>query len=238
MAREAMVDLQLSPPMPSPCEVALAKDGAWLFRQAVAEPDLMALERQLPSVPAGGERIAGNPDLADWIDQILLPAFDRAGMAPGLQPVRAIVFDKTAQANWAVGWHQDRTVAVKRRVDADGYGPWSLKRGIQHVEPPFDVMARLITIRLHLDAVDAANAPLRVALGSHSRGRIVEALVPDVAAQFPIFTCLAERGDVWIYATTILHASSAAARPHRRRVLQIDLARDPLPGGVEWLGIA
>lgn len=51
------------------------------------------------------------------------------------------------------------------------------------------------------------------------------------------FACLAAAGDMWAYATPILHASSAATQPRRRRVLQVDYAAIDLPGGLEWLGI-
>ena len=43
-------------------------------------------------------------------------------IAPGSRPVRAILFDKTAETNWALGWHQDRTICVKRRVEVEGFG--------------------------------------------------------------------------------------------------------------------
>jgi hypothetical protein len=33
---------------------------------------------------------------------------------------------------------------------------------------------------------------------------------------------LAKAGDVWAYATAIVHGSEAARKPNRRRVLQID----------------
>jgi hypothetical protein len=217
---------------------SLEEDGAHRVKQAVAEPALAILDRQLPSSGVAGERLTGLPWLDDWVSANLLPPLHAVGIARGFRPGRAILFDKTATGNWALGWHQDRVIAVKRRIAAEDYGPWSLKRGIQHVEPPFAVMAEMITVRLHLDPVDVANAPLRVALGSHRLGRIVDAKVDDVVVGSPTFTCLAERGDAWIYATPILHASSAAAEPRRRRVLQIDLARGGLPGGVEWLGIA
>ena len=49
--------------------------------------------------------------------------------------------------------------------------------------------------------------------------------------------CLASRGDIWLYATPILHASDAAANPRHRRVLQLDYSADDLPGDLEWLGI-
>jgi len=39
------------------------------------------------------------------------------------RPVRAILFDKTAVTNWALPWHQDRTIAVCQRVEVAGFGP-------------------------------------------------------------------------------------------------------------------
>ena len=41
--------------------------------------------------------------------------------------VRILVFDKTRDRNWGVAWHQDRTIAVRSRVDLPGFGPWSVK---------------------------------------------------------------------------------------------------------------
>ena len=32
------------------------------------------------------------------------------------KPVRAILFDKTSDANWKVPWHQDLTIAVKKKI--------------------------------------------------------------------------------------------------------------------------
>src|ERR1700760_4405744 len=34
--------------------------------------------------------------------------------------VRAILFDKTPGANWKVAWHQDLSIAVKRKVEEPG----------------------------------------------------------------------------------------------------------------------
>ena len=58
-----------------------------------------------------------------------------------------------------------------------------------------------------------------------------------VVARAPIFSCLAEVGDVWVYRTPILHASHAAEPGRRRRVLQVDYAAGDLPAPLEWLGI-
>lgn len=225
-------------PSTKSCLEALRFDGAWVVRRAVTEAALASLEQNLPAADGAGKRLAGLPWLANWIDTELSPLLVRHGLSDAFRPVRAILFDKSTETNWSLGWHQDRTVAVRGRIDAEGYGPWSSKQGLQHVEPPFAVMERMLTIRLHIDPVDCDNAPLRVALGSHRCGRISDGMVDDVAKSLPELICLADRGDLWLYATPILHASAAAVRPGSRRALQLDLASDPLPGGVEWLGVA
>lgn len=61
-------------------------------------------------------------------------------IGPNSRAVRAILFDKTAETNWSLGWHQDRTICVRKRVDMAGYGPWTVKSGMQHVAPPFDLL--------------------------------------------------------------------------------------------------
>ena len=152
-------------------------------------------------------------------------------------PVRAILFDKTEATNWALGWHQDRTIVVRDRRDVPGFGPWTVKAGLQHVAPPTEILAGMVTLRVHLDPVPGDNAPLLVARGSHRLGMVPEAEVDAVVARSDILTCLAERGDIWVYPTLVLHASAAAARPAHRQVLQVDYAAAPLPHGLEYLGI-
>ena len=153
------------------------------------------------------------------------------------RPVRAMLFDKTATANWSLDWHQDRTIVVTERREVGGYGPWTVKAGLLHVAPPFELLARMVTLRVHLDSVPADNAPLLIAPGSHRAGRVAEEDIDAVVAACGIATCLAERGDIWLYATPVLHASETAGQPHQRRVLQVDYAAEDLPNGLEWLGV-
>lgn len=126
---------------------------------------------------------------------------------------------------------------MRARRDVSGYGIWSRKQGIEHVEPPFAVIERMATLRVHLDDVPAGNAPLLVAPGSHRLGRVPEGEIADEVARCGTVVCLAARGDIWAYATAILHASAASSADGRRRVLQVDYAAEALPGGLEWLGL-
>lgn len=158
-------------------------------------------------------------------------------LGPLAMPVRAILFNKTVAANWGLGWHQDRTICVKERREVEGFGPWTVKRGMIHVAPPFELLAQMVTLRVHLDDVPATNAPLLIAPGSHRLGRVAVSKVSEAVQRCGTRACTAEAGDLWLYATPILHASDASASPDSRRVLQVDYAAFDLPGGLEWLGV-
>jgi ectoine hydroxylase-related dioxygenase (phytanoyl-CoA dioxygenase family) len=87
-------------------------------------------------------------------------------------PVRGILFDKISGANWKVPWHQDLTIAVREKHETEGFGPWSVKDGVVHVQPPVRVLENMLTMRLHLDDCDEGNGPLRVLPGSHCSGKL------------------------------------------------------------------
>jgi hypothetical protein len=217
-----------------------SRDGAQRIRSAVSTAALRGIASAVADLPPehAGIRLHGIAALLPF----LVPTGPVGLVAAGAlgrtcQPVRAILFDKAAASNWSLAWHQDRTIAVAERIEFDGFGPWTVKSGLLHVAPPFDLLAGMITLRVHLDPVPPTNAPLLIAPGSHRLGRIPETDVPHVVRQCGAFACLADAGDIWLYATPILHASEAALEPGRRRVLQVDFAIGELPGGLKWLGV-
>ncbi|TWH81943.1 phytanoyl-CoA dioxygenase PhyH [Novosphingobium taihuense] len=179
--------------------------------------------------------IAALPELIGAQSQIGQTA--QRAIGPQAMPVRAILFDKSSNTNWSLGWHQDRTICVDQRIETPGYGPWTIKQGIQHVSPPIKLLESMVTMRIHLDDVPASNAPLLIAPGSHRMGRIAECDVAETVKRCGTVACIADAGDVWLYSTPILHASEAAAVPSRRRVLQIDYAAAKLPNGLNWAGV-
>lgn len=196
-------------------------------------PALATWFAQAPRAP--GTRL----DRLGVFTPFLAPSGPLAALASRLigrpaRPVRAIAFDKSPDSNWALGWHQDRTVNVAARAEVEGFGPWTVKQGQIHVQPPFALIANMVTLRIHLDPVTPDNAPLEIALGSHRAGLIAEPRVPEVVAASEVCACLADPGDVWAYATPILHASSRSVGANRRRVLQVDYSADTLPAPLEW----
>jgi hypothetical protein len=150
------------------------------------------------------------------------------------RPVRAIYFDKSAAANWGVAWHQDLTLAVRTRVEVHGFGPWSTKDGISHVQPPVELLERMLTVRLHLDCADAANGALRVLPGSHRFGRLAASRIAAMRVQQSDHLCTATAGDALLMRPLLLHASSRSTTERRRRILHIEYAGFDLPGDLEW----
>ena len=223
-----------------PDAMTFAKDGALRIRAALDASDFRRLEEAVANLPPdqAGIRLYGIPALRPFLASPgAIWKLAAAVLGEAARPVRAILFDKTSSTNWGLPWHQDRTIVVTRRVEVEGFGPWTVKSGLLHVAPPFELLAGMVTLRVHLDAVSETNAPLLIAPGSHRRGQIPEGEVPLVVRQCGTATCLADAGDIWVYATPILHCSEAAREPAHRRVLQVDFAAADLPGGLAWRGI-
>ena len=131
-------------------------EGALRLRAALDTSDLRRLEQAVAGLPPdqAGIRLRGLPALTSFLVSAG-PVWQAAACVLGeaARPVRAILFDKTARTNWGLPWHQDRTIVVTDRVEVDGFGPWTVKGGLLHVAPPFDVLAAMVTLRVHLDAV-------------------------------------------------------------------------------------
>jgi ectoine hydroxylase-related dioxygenase (phytanoyl-CoA dioxygenase family) len=149
-------------------------------------------------------------------------------------PVRSIFFDKTPEANWLVPWHQDLSIAVKERFDLPGYGPWSNKDCVPHVQPPIEILETMVTIRIHLDDCDESNGALRVTPGSHREGRLDVASIAEARKLRDEVTCRAQAGDALLMRPLILHASSQAESPTHRRVIHLEYGTCRLPLGLDW----
>jgi hypothetical protein len=149
-------------------------------------------------------------------------------------PVRGILFDKIPDANWKVPYHQDVTIAVRERVDAEGFGPWSTKAGVLHVQPPASVLENMLSVRLHLDPCGEKNGALRVLPKSHKLGRIGEHDIAAYRAVNSETVCAVSVGGALLMRPLLLHASSPSTQPGHRRVIHIDYAAVDLPDGMQW----
>ena len=180
-------------------------------------------ERNLLSIPSVRALATSRP-VREIMETILGPA---------CFAVRGIFFNKTRSSNWKVVWHQDLTIAVRQREDASGFGPWTTKAGILHVQPPPEVMSGLLAVRLHLDESGTDNGPLRLIAGSHLRGRLSVEQIGSWNKETAV-TCTVPKGGALVMRPLILHASASCAIPKPRRVIHLEFAAAELPDGLAW----
>jgi ectoine hydroxylase-related dioxygenase (phytanoyl-CoA dioxygenase family) len=139
-------------------------------------------------------------------------------------PFRATLFDKSAEANWLVVWHQDTALPLQEKAHTEGWGPWSVKDGVIYAHAPAEALARVIALRVHLDDSDSGNGPLRVLPRSHCLGVLTDERIHTLAAEVPAIDCLVAKGGVLAMKPLIVHASSKSRREQSRRVLHIEYA--------------
>jgi hypothetical protein len=155
---------------------------------------------------------------------LLGPLLEVLGLTGGV--VRALYFDKPPGHGWALPWHKDRTVAVVAHGRPGAFTKPTTKAGVPHVEAPEELLAAMVTARVHLDDVTAENGPLRVIPGSH-RGDETR----------PPVEVLCRAGDVLLMRPLLTHASGHCdPHTHRhRRVVHLECAPSPaLPDGYRW----
>lgn len=150
------------------------------------------------------------------------------------KPVRSVFFDKVPDANWNVAWHQDTSIALKSKQDIPGFGPWSEKQGVIHVEPPVEYLANTLTLRVHLDIANRETGVLRVVPATHQNGRIASREIMDVVECSEVVECNANPGDILLMSPLLFHSSRKAATPSHRRIIHIEYSALTLPEPLEW----
>ncbi|MGE3807882.1 MAG: phytanoyl-CoA dioxygenase family protein [Gemmataceae bacterium] len=144
--------------------------------------------------------------------------------------VRALYFDKHEET-WSLPWHKDLTIAVRERRPSARFTKPTVKAGVPHVEAPVELLEQMLTLRIHLDDVTAANGPMIVLPGSHTTGK---QLVIDETKRVNIEVA---RGDVLAIRPLVAHASAASQPGHaeHRRVLHLEFAgQEELEDGLAW----
>jgi ectoine hydroxylase-related dioxygenase (phytanoyl-CoA dioxygenase family) len=218
---------------------AIARDGWAVTPPLVPQLEVDALVKALE--PLSSDARGGVRNLFDVAPAVRALATSpavrsvaEAVLGPECFAVRALLFDKTPDANWKVVWHQDLTIAVRARAIVAGYGPWSEKAGVPHVQAPAELLERMLAVRVHLDDCGVENGPVRVISGSHRAGRLSGGAIDAWRAGADAVDCVAERGAILAFRPLILHASSPATAPAHRRVVHLEFAAESLAPPLEW----
>lgn len=183
---------------------------------------------------AGARELLAEPWCAELARRLQLDV-RLAGAIPATHvPVQCTAFEKSVDHNWLVAVHQDLAIPVAARVDDAALRGWSSKDGTWFVQPPADVLRRLVALRLHLDDCGLDDGPLRVVPGSHVDGLLDDAAALARRDARGTVACPVPRGGAMLMRPLLLHASSKASGASRRRVLHFLFGPPQLPYGLAW----
>ncbi len=209
-------------------------DAQGLLQSTVADQNVTYGSRNLLAICPDVVQLLSYPAIANSCREIL---GDDYGV------VRGLYFDKPPGLSWSLPWHQDLTIAVAEQrnfpcdssdVTIDGFSKPTLKAGICHVEAPTALLERMLTVRIHLDAMGPRNGPIVVRRSSHLAGKLLHSQVP-AAKEITEVHCHA--GSVMLMRPLLSH-SSIASLPGlslHRRTIHLELSSvENLPYGFRW----
>ena len=184
--------------------------------------DLFAIRQFLKEVPESHQFIFN-----DNVNKIINEIFGNDYFV-----VKSIYFDKPEKSNWYVSYHQDLTISVDKKLDLEGFGPWTTKQNQFAVQPPIYYLKNIFTIRIHLDDTDENNGALKVVPNSHSK----EIYRPETI-DWNVETeeiCSVNKGGIMIMKPLILHGSNRTTNHQKRRVIHIEFSNMELPEEINW----
>ena len=170
-----------------------------------------------------------HPVVRELVHDSRLHVLAQQVLGPDAFAFRATLFDKSPDSNWLITWHQDKALPLQEKRETPGWGPWSVKMGMNYAHAPADALVQVVALRLHLDDCTEGNGPLRVLPGTHTLGVLSDEEVEKLAVQNAAVTCLAPRGGVLLMRPLLIHASSKLQTEAPRRVLHIEYASSQVP---------
>jgi len=214
----------------------LDKLGFAIGANLLSPAECAHLAAALGNVEGPGRRgLLQEPQIASIANSEKLKQLVRPFVRSEPRAVRSIYFNKSPEANWAVSWHQDVTIAVRERAEVPGFEAWSVKKGVLHVQPPAEILQRMLTVRIHLDDCDETNGTLELLPGSHLHGRMTAEQVDQMAREITPVLCEVSKGGALLMRPLLLHSSRRSESTRLRRVLHIEYAGVELPKPLEWV---
>ncbi len=212
------------------------QDGFAIVAEVLGQADCKALATRFESwadKKAGTRTLLNEP----WCQTLAVALKTNASIAALLPPnpvaIQCTYFEKSSDKNWLVAFHQDLSIPVQKQISHPAYSGWSEKEGVVYTQPPAEVLAQMVAVRVHLDHCGPLNGPLRVIAGSHKGGRLMEHAI-DSARHCGEIVCCVSQGGALVLRPLLLHASSKASAPAFRRALHFLFAPAMPPQGLQW----
>src|SRR5580658_1623267 len=194
-------------------EGRVSTDGFAILPEVISEHEMAGLaailqRSELPRSRAGLRHAMRNADVAALARDARLVKLAQEVLGAGAIPFRATLFDKSPVSNWLVVWHQDTALPLRERREVPGWGPWSIKDGVNYAHAPASALEQVLALRLHLDDSIAKNGPLRVLPATHTLGVLSDEALHTLSTQISAVDCLVPRGGILAMRPLVVHAAS------------------------------
>lgn len=192
----------------------------WL-RKALDAQEVSTLSESISWSSLYGTRaIILNTDLRIKLTQLIEP------LLPNAKIIRLAAFNKTAENNWTLPWHQDRVVVARKKTDDLKFTNWTRKSHYWHCEPPIEYLGNMLFARIYLDDAGTNTGDIQLAQGSHKFGKIPHANIETVLSTCPTVKCNGQVGDVLIVKALTLHRSGKSQSAAPRKALRVDFSNN------------
>lgn len=211
-------------------ELEIQQSGFAILPRLFDTQELAHLATRIESVhrsKAGIRHLLREETVAAFANDARLLGMAREVLGDDAVPFRATLFDKSPQSNWLVVWHQDTALPLQARRDLPGWGPWSIKAGIQYAHAPAGALEKILALRVHFDDSTPHNGPLRVLAGTHTLGVLSDDQIASLSEKVPAKDCTVGSGGVLAMRPLIVHSSSKLSTNLPRRVLHIEYVSSP-----------
>src|SRR5882724_13666631 len=142
---------------------------------------------------AGARHMLGNASVAALASDPRLLNIACRVLGGGGRLFRETLFDKSPTSNWLVVWHQDTALPLLERREIPGWGPWSVKEGVNYAHAPASALSQVLALRIHLDDSTHENGPLRVLPGTHTLGVFTDESLHDLSTRITAVDCRVSR---------------------------------------------
>ena len=179
------------------------------------------------------------PQVKQLLAKPAVDFFCREMLGSSFGVVRGLFFDKPPGLSWSLPWHQDLTIAVQEHgslvnESIDGFCKPTVKAGVCHLEAPTWLLEQMLTVRIHLDAMNHLNGPVLVRKGSHLGGKHAD---QGESSDFVEIEVHCQSGSA-MFMRPLLSHSSIPSLPDsilHRRTIHLELsAVAELPFGMRW----
>jgi ectoine hydroxylase-related dioxygenase (phytanoyl-CoA dioxygenase family) len=210
-------------------QAQVTEDGFAILPGVFSEEHLDDLLQRIDKSPlqrsrAGIRHALKLAPVADLAHHQTLIEISRRVLGERAFPYRATLFDKSRAANWLVVWHQDTALPLLSRREIPGWGPWSIKEGIQYAHAPSSALSQILALRISLDDSSAKNGPLRVLPGTHTLGVLSDDAIHELSQRASPNECVVPKGGILAMRPLLIHSSSKSQTEMPRRVLHIEYA--------------